>query len=167
MGSFLRRSIACLLATTLAAAHGATLGHPDVTQELGEARQLMDQKDWTGALVELKRALRKDRRNADVHNLMGYSYRKSGQLDEAFDSYRTALRLDPDHKAAHEYIGEAYLQINERDKALEHLAALKRICGNETCGEYRDLAKAVAAWQPPATTAAAAAAKTPTAKRAR
>jgi len=162
MGSFLRRGAACVLATTIAAAQGASFGHPDVTQELGEAQQLIDQKDWTGALVELKRALRKDRRNADVYNLMGYSYRKSGQLDEAFDSYRTALRLDPNHKAAHEYIGEAYLQVNQRDRALEHLAALKRICGGETCGEYRDLAKAVAASQPPTTAAA-----TPTPKRAR
>jgi Flp pilus assembly protein TadD len=164
MGSLLRRSAVCLLATTIAAAHGASLGQPDVTHELGEAQQLMDQKDWTGALVELKRALRKDRRNPDVHNLMGYSYRKSGQLDEAFDSYRTALRLAPDHKAAHVYIGEAYLQVNQRDKAKEHLAALKRICGGEACGEYHDLARAMAAWQPPAT---AATAKAPTAKRAR
>ena len=66
----------------------------NVTNELTEAQLLIDRKDWTGALVELKRALRKDRKNADVHNLMGYSYRKSGQLEEAFDSYRTALRLD-------------------------------------------------------------------------
>jgi len=126
---------------------------PDITQELGEAQLLMDRKDWTGALVELKRALRKDRRNPDVYNLMGYSYRKSGQLDEAFDSYRTALRLDPNHKAAHEYIGEAYLQVNQPDKAREHLAALKRICGGAACGEYQDLAKALATWHPPALSA--------------
>ena len=44
MGSLLRRSAVCLLATTIAAAHGASLGQPDVTHELGEAQQLMDQK---------------------------------------------------------------------------------------------------------------------------
>jgi Tfp pilus assembly protein PilF len=155
MGPGFRRAGAGLLAALIAAAPALALEHADVSQELGQAQQLMDQKDWTGALVELKRALRKDRRNADAHVLMGYSYRKSGQLDEAFDSYRAALRLDPDHKAAHEYIGEAYLQVNEPDQAREHLAALKRICGGEACGEYRDLAKALAAWHPPATTAAA------------
>jgi tetratricopeptide (TPR) repeat protein len=116
----------------------------DVSQDLAEAQRLIDQKDWRGALTLLKIALRKDRRNADVHNLMGYSYRKSGQLDDAFDSYRTALKLDPNHKGAHEYIGEAYLQANQPDKAREHLAALKRLCG-EACEEYQDLAKAVAA----------------------
>jgi Flp pilus assembly protein TadD len=153
MGPGIRRAGIGLLAMLLAAAPVAALERADVSQELAAAQELVDQKDWTSALVELKRALRKDRSNADVHCLMGYSYRKSGQLDEAFDSYHIALRLDPNHKAAHEYIGEAYLQINEPEHAREHLVALKRICGGESCQEYRDLAKAVSAWHPPATAA--------------
>jgi Tfp pilus assembly protein PilF len=171
MGSFLRRGAAgaglvatmiAVLPSSLAAGNGTpaiAFGRPDISQELNEAQQSIDRKDWTGALVELKRALRKDHRNADVHNLMGYSYRKSGQIEEAFDSYHTALRLDPDHKAAHEYIGEAYLEVNQPEKAREHLAALKRICGGESCEEYRDLAKAVAAWHRPARATGATAKK--------
>jgi Tfp pilus assembly protein PilF len=124
-------------------------GQPDLSRELSEAQRLIEQKDWRGALVELKAALRKDRRNPDVHNLMGYSYRKSGQLEEAFDSYRTALRLDPKHRGAHEYIGEAYLLSHQPDKARQHLAQLKDICG-ERCVQYQDLAKAVASYQVPA-----------------
>jgi len=124
----------------------AMVQQPDVSHDLAEAQRLIDQKDWRGALTQLKSALRKDPKNADVHNLMGYSYRKSGQLDDAFDSYRTALKLDPNHKGAHEYIGEAYLQANQPDKAREHLAALKTLCG-EGCEEYQDLAKAVAAYR--------------------
>ena len=126
-------------------------GQPDVSQDLAEAQRLIDQKDWRGALAQLKIAQRKDRKNADVYNLMGYSYRKSGQLDDAFDSYHTALRLDPRHRGAHEYIGEAYLQAHRPDKAREHLAALRMICG-EGCDEYQDLAKALAAY--PSTPAA-------------
>lgn len=122
-------------------------GQPDVSRELNEAQRLIDQKDWRGALVELKAALKKDRKNADVHNLMGYSYRKSGQLEDAFDSYRSALRLDPRHKGAHEYIGEAYLLSHQPDKARQHLAMLRDICGGERCDEYQDLAKAVATYQ--------------------
>jgi DNA-binding SARP family transcriptional activator len=56
--------------------------------------------------------------------------------------------LDPRHKGAHEYIGEAYLQANQPDKAREHLSALKAICG-ERCEEYQDLAKALAAYPSP------------------
>ena len=119
-----------------------------VGEELTEARRMMDRKDWTAALAQLKRALRKDRGNAEVHQLMGYSYSKSGQLVEAFDSYRTALRLDPQHRRTHEYIGEAYLAVNEPAKAREHLEALRRICSN-SCEEYRELAKALASWHQP------------------
>jgi predicted Zn-dependent protease len=121
---------------------------------LGRAAGPSEPVDRTSVAGELSEAqLMMDRKNPDVHNLMGYSYRKSGQLDEAFDSYRTALRLDPNHRGAHELIGEAYLQLNQADKAREHLAALKRICG-EQCGEYQHLARALSAWQPPAKTAA-------------
>jgi len=147
-------ALAWLLMTPGAHAAGGApslpqMGRPDVSKELAEAQRMIDQKDWRGALTQLKIALRRDRKNADVHNLMGYSYRKSGQLDDAFDSYRTALTLDPKHKGAHEYIGEAYLQANRPDKAREHLAALKSIC-SDGCEEYQDLAKAIAGYQPAA-----------------
>ena len=117
---------------------------PDVSHDLAEAQRLIDQKDWRGALTQLKSALRKDPKNADVHNLMGYSYRKSGQLDDAFDSYRTALKLDPNHKGAHEYIGEAYLVRKQLPDAERHLAELEKICGGPACEEYQDLAKSIA-----------------------
>lgn len=149
-------AVLVLCATLLPAAQAAggapglpQAGQPDVSRELSEARRLIEQKDWRGALVELKTALRKDRRNPDVHNLMGYSYRKSGQLDDAFESYRAALRLDPKHRGAHEYIGEAYLLSHQPDKARAHLAVLKDICG-EGCVQYQDLARAVASYQTPA-----------------
>ena len=147
--------VALLAAAPSAQASGGapslpSLSQMDVGPELAEAQHLIDNKDWPGALNVLKKALRKDSKNADVHNLMGYSYRKSGQLDAAFDSYHKALKIDPKHRGANEYIGEAYLMVNQPEKAREHLAALKSICG-ESCEEYQDLAKALADWKPPAT----------------
>ena len=82
----------------------------------------------------------RDAGNADIHNYLGYAYRKSGNLDAAFKSYAVALRLDPKHKGAHEYVGEAYLLVNNLPKAQEHLAALDKICFL-SCEEYRDLKK--------------------------
>ena len=147
-------AVLMLCATLLPAAHAAggapslpQAGQPDVSRELSEAQRLIEQKDWRGALVELKTALRKDRRNPDVHNLMGYSYRKSGQLEDAFDSYRSALRLDPRHKGAHEYIGQAYLLEKKPAEAEKHLAELEKICGGKACEEYQDLAKAIAEYK--------------------
>jgi len=115
--------------------------------DLAPARALIAKKDWNGAITELDREARKDPNNADVHNLLGYSYRNAGQIDKAFSEYAVALKLDPKHKGAHEYVGVAYLIAKQPDKAKEHLAALKSICG-DNCEETQDLAKAIAAYKP-------------------
>ena len=81
--------------------------------------------------------------NADAQNLLGYAYATSSSYDLAFKHYGEALRLDPQHRGAHEYIGEAYVLVGDKAKAQEHLAALERICG-KGCDEYQDLAKAIA-----------------------
>src|SRR5439155_14364178 len=91
----------------------------------------------------LSSAALRDTRNADIQNYLGHAYRQSGQLELAFAHYRRALQLDPRHRGAHEYIGEAYLMANNLTKAEEHLAALQRIC-LIPCEEYEDLKKAVA-----------------------
>ena len=116
---------------------------------LANARQAIAAKDWGKALTELGQAAREEPRNADVHNLLGYTYRKRTPPDlaKAFEHYRTALRLDPGHRGAHEYIGEAYLMNQQPAEAEKHLAALQRLCGNTTCEEYSDLARAIAAYK--------------------
>ena len=100
-------------------------------------------KDWNAAIRSLSSAALRDTRNADIENYLGYAYRQSGQLPLAFTHYQRALQLDPRHRGAHEYIGEAYLMANNLTKAEEHLAALQRIC-LIPCEEYEDLKKAVA-----------------------
>jgi len=100
-------------------------------------------KDWNAAIRSLSSAALRDTRNADIENYLGYAYRQSGQLQPAFPHYQRALQLNPRHRGAHEYIGEAYLLANNLPKAEEHLAALQRIC-LIPCEEYEDLKKAVA-----------------------
>lgn len=133
-------------------ADGGGGGRSDGGTDLAAAQRLIDARNWTGAITELERARRKDNRNAEVHNLLGYSLRHAGRLPEAFSEYETALRLDPSHRGAHEYVGEAWLQSKRPDKAREHLDALNRLCGTD-CEQYRDLAKAIAAYEAAAPTA--------------
>jgi len=115
--------------------------------DLTKARALIEKKDWPAAVTELERLAKRDRTDADVQNLLGYSLRNSGEVDKAFVAYKEALRLDPKHKGAHEYIGVAYLLAKQPAKAQEHLVALKGICG-DNCEETQDLAKAIAAYKP-------------------
>jgi tetratricopeptide (TPR) repeat protein len=77
--------------------------------------------------------------SANVLNYLGFAHRQMGQVDKGIGFYIEALRINPDHKGANEYIGEAYLTKNDLTSALRHLAALERICGID-CHEYKDLA---------------------------
>ena len=88
----------------------------------------------------------KNSKNADAHNFLGYSYRKSGNHGSALKHYRFALQLDAKHKGAHEYIGEAFLEIGDLASAQQHLKTLDDIC-TFGCEEYRQLKKAVAAYK--------------------
>ena len=113
-----------------------------VDTELQRARALISQKNWPAAVVVLEPYVVTKPKSADGFNLLGYSYRNLTRLDEALVAYKTALSLDPDHRGAHEYIGMAYLQLGQMDKARQHLSALDKLC-RFSCEEYRDLKKAV------------------------
>lgn len=97
---------------------------------------------WKSAIERLGKAVRRDPGNADAFNLLGYAQRNAGDLDGALRSYEEALRLNPDHRGAHEYIGQTYVMLGDRAKAERHLAALARICGTG-CEEHRSLKKAL------------------------
>ena len=102
----------------------------------------IDTSDWDIAIKRLSLAALRDTRNADIQNYLGYAYRQSGQLELAFKHYQRALQLNPRHRGAHEYVGEAYLMVNDLTKAEEHLAVLEKIC-LIPCEEYEDLRKAI------------------------
>ncbi len=135
--------------TAQAADTGPVSTMPSASERIQLARDAIQAKDWKKALAQLNQAVRDEPRNADIHNLLGYSYRKQANPDlpRAFEHYKTAIRLDPRHKGAHEYIGEAYLMDKKPAEAQTHLATLAQICGNTTCEEYVDLAQAIAQYK--------------------
>lgn len=122
---------------------------PAKIDRLATGRAAVKASDWKKAVAELTLAVKDQPANADSHNLLAYAYRKQAtpNLPKAFEHYNTALKLNPSHKGAHEYIGEAYLMDKQPAKAEEHLARLKTICGGPGCEEYDDLAKAVAGYK--------------------
>ena len=105
-------------------------------------KQAIEAKNWSAAIKSLSFAALRDTRNADIQNYLGYAYRHTGQFDLAFKHYARALQLNPRHRGAHEYVGEAYLMVNNLAKAEEHLAALQNIC-LLPCAEYEDLKKTI------------------------
>ena len=109
-------------------------------------RAAVEARDWTNAIKWLAAADKRTPGNADIHNLLGFAYRNSGQIEPALKHYQRALEINPRHRGAHEYIGEAYLMSGNPAKAEEHLAALKRICPIR-CEERDDLGKKIAAYK--------------------
>lgn len=120
-----------------------------VSARLTAARGFIQAKNWSQALSTLQAAQREEPANADIQNLLGYSYRKQEKPDlaKAFEHYKKALTLDPKHVGAHEYIGEAYLMNRQPAEAQKHLLEIEKICGNRTCEAYQDLSKSIANYQ--------------------
>ena len=139
---------AALLAVAMSAAWAADTAPPPAAKadKLAAARAQIAQKNWAGALTELKNVNATG--DADWNNLMGYTMRKSATPDYAAAEkfYNEALRLVPQHRGALEYSGELYLITNNLPKAEERLALLDKAC-SLPCDEYTDLKKSVARYK--------------------
>jgi Tfp pilus assembly protein PilF len=137
--------VACAaLAAPLARADANLTSPPVNNADFDIGAEAIKSRDWDRAAYHLEIAVRAEPANADAQNLLAYAYRNQKKLDLAFKHYGEALRLDPKHRGAHEYIGEAYLMRGDKAKAQEHLVALERLCG-KGCEQYQDLARAIAA----------------------
>ena len=112
---------------------------PDLTS----VRAKIKAKDYTAALAEL-RDLAEDTQQADVYNLLGFTLRKTGDVKTSLTYYTKALELQPDHKAAREYLGELYVETGNLAKAKEQLAILAKLCPSG-CEEREDVQKAISA----------------------
>ncbi|MBA4330131.1 MAG: hypothetical protein C0428_18040 [Polaromonas sp.] len=139
-----------LAASAIAFAAGdvSEYGGPSGDPALASAQAAIARKDWAAAQSGLQKALAGSPQNADYHNLYAYSIRKGSNPDMAlvFKHYGEALRINPKHRGAHEYVGEAYLMVNDLPKAKQHLAALDKLCFLP-CEEHSDLKKAIAAYE--------------------
>jgi cytochrome c-type biogenesis protein CcmH/NrfG len=111
--------------------------------DLASVRAKIKARDYAAALAEL-RDLAEDTQQADVYNLLGFTLRKTGDFKTSLTYYTKALELQPDHKAAREYLGELYVQTGNMDRAKEQLAVLAKLCP-AGCEEREDLQKAISA----------------------
>lgn len=77
-----------------------------------------------------------DQNDPRVLNYLGYSNRKLGNMDKALTYYHAAVAANPDFSLVREYLGEAYIQLGQLEKAREQLTQIERICGTQNCREY-------------------------------
>ncbi len=110
---------------------------------LADVRVMIKSERWDAAIRTLKTIVANSPNNADALNLLGYSLRKSGDYDNALGFYLKALKINPRHKGANEYLGELYVETGQMAKAKAQLEVLAKLCGNTSCEEYQDLAEAI------------------------
>ena len=125
-------------APTYAVDNMSSTDAPDLTS----VRTKVKAKDYVGALSELRK-LADDVQHADVYNLLGYTLRKTGDFKTSLTYYTKAIEMQPEHKAAREYLGELYVEMGDLPKAREQLAVLTKLCP-QGCEEREDLEKMLA-----------------------
>ena len=154
MNRFVRLLCTSLLCAAIAALSPIAAADPDEAdpdlatrdEHYAAGKRAVAKKDWAEAARLFKQAEMRHPDHADLHNSLGYSYRNLEQYELAFKHYRRAIELDPRHRGAHEYIGEAYLMTGDPAGAERHLAALKAIC-LLPCEELTDLERAIAQYR--------------------
>ena len=124
---------------------GETPGRP-ADPDYTAGVKAIDARQYAAAIPLLQKAIARDGTNPDAHNWLAYAVRRSGDPARSIPIYEKALALDPKHRGAHEYIGEAYLALDNLSKAKEHLVRLDKLCFFP-CSEYKDLKKAVEAYE--------------------
>ena len=92
-------------------------------------------KLYLKAYDKFEKAYAKDKKNADILNYLGYTLRKTGDLEQAEIYYLKGLELDSKHLGINEYLGELYVQTNRIELAKERLEVLKSC----KCEEYEEL----------------------------
>ena len=146
------KSLSAVIVLMLGMAFGQTRALADMPEPKSKdenpnvvaARKSIAAKDFKSAVTQLTKAVQEMPNDADAQSMLGYSYRKLGTFDKSMEHYQKALKIDSNHRYAHEYLGELYLDMNQLDNAEKQLAALKKACPFfGKCEEYDDLKKAI------------------------
>jgi tetratricopeptide (TPR) repeat protein len=94
---------------------------------LDKAKKKTDsaQKRLAKQIDKFQAATNLDPKYHEAWNMLGFCLRKTGETQKALQAYWECLRLKPDYAPAHEYLGEAYLEQGNIEKAQTELTWLK------------------------------------------
>lgn len=120
------------------------------------AVKAVEREDWTSAVAALEKIIERRAWDDDAHTLLGFAYRKLGKYQDSLEHYHLALKLNPYHVGAMEYLGEAYLAFGAHERARETLERLAAACQRisqrrntdtwrQQCTEWRELNGAIQA----------------------
>ena len=107
-----------------------------------EAYRLIASKKYVEAYKELK-SVNAPNKSDDLNNLLGFTARKSGNLEAAAKYYNKALEINPKHVGALQYQGELFITLGEFEKAKQNLEKIGKLCWLFPCSEEKSLKTAI------------------------
>ncbi|MFT5219420.1 MAG: tetratricopeptide (TPR) repeat protein [Planctomycetota bacterium] len=131
-----------LMLSFYASGSAAVGGNYSSSANLEPVLEMIENGQFDAAIDFLHTELDYDPDNADILTLLGFSYRKSRNFEDAMTYYEWAIKSEPEHRGANEYLGELYLETNQIDKAVEQLNKLESLC-SVGCREYGVLKDAI------------------------
>ena len=120
--------IVCLFSLSAHAAGGGSDNNILKSSEYYAAMKLIKKKSYSSAIENLLKAEKYNKKDADIYNYLGFSYRKIGDLEKAALYYNKALTISPNHQGALEYQGEMFLTLGQLPKAEANLKKLGKLC---------------------------------------
>ncbi|WP_218508485.1 tetratricopeptide repeat protein [Variovorax sp. dw_308] len=123
---------------------GAETTNPDPDFRAGMAA--VHKNDWQQVVISMTAYTARDPNNADAWNELGHAHRLLGNMDASLNEYAKALKINPKHRDAHEYLGEAYLQMGDLARAEQELKTLDSLCFLP-CEQYTDLKGEIAKYR--------------------
>jgi len=105
-----------------------------VTTDANDAQSLYErgvkelwQENWSAALAYLQKAKEKNPQDVYVWFCLGYCYGNLGRYQDEIESYKQAIRINPDYAEAHGALGIAYGSLGRYEDAVESLKQAIRI----------------------------------------
>lgn len=123
---------------------------PSGDKEYAAGIDAFERQDWPAVVFHMARVVGNRPQHDNAWARLGYAHRKLGHTAASLFAYRRALDLDPHHRGALEYLGEAYIELGRYVEAVDMLDRLAGECrrvaltftdgafGNG-CAEYRTL----------------------------
>jgi len=105
--------------------------HPGSAAALVELGKLdIHLQHYDDAIVELQRAVRRDRSFAAAHEQLGVAYQAKGDEQRALTEFNEAIRIAPTAASTHYFRGTLYADRNDDDRAYQDAKAAYRLTPN-------------------------------------
>ena len=102
---------------------------PSSDTDYAAGKAAFQAENWQVAIANLTMVVLRRPWHDNAHNMLGYSWRKLGNYEMSLEHYQTALELNPRHKDALAYLGEAYLDLGQLENANVTFQRLAKVFG--------------------------------------